>query len=173
MSHGVRTEGCAFACRGYIYWLLWKSEARRGRRVGGEKPALWERVRAYRLRKWVSKRDSIFIGDCEGKFWQSQDPKPNLSKTETVVVWERYDLFLSDLSICLSLVRSPLSTPGQVPLGFCGLSWYWSSHGHFTCLPSWAIFLLPLHHSGQHGLSGSPVKSMNITLFMVANVTDS
>lgn len=169
----VCAEGCAFACRGYIYWLLWKSETTRGRRVGGEKPTLWERVWACRLRKWISKCESIFTGDCKGKFWQSQDPKPKLSKTETVVVWEGYDLFSSDLSICFSSIRSPLSTPCQVPLGFCSLSLYWSSHEHFTYLPSWAIFLPPLHHLGQHRLSGSPLKNMNIICFMAKNVIES
>lgn len=92
------------------------------------------KVWAYRLRKWVSKRESIFTGGCEGKFWQSQDPKPKLGETETVVVWEGNDPFLSDLFIYLSLAKSPLSTPGQVPLGFCSLSLYSSSHGHFYLL---------------------------------------
>lgn len=95
-----------------------------------------EKVWAYRLRKWVSKCESIFTGDCKEKFWQSQDPKPKLSETKTVVVWEGYDLYLSHLSICLSLAKSPLSRAGQVPLGFCSFSLYWSSHGRFTCLPS-------------------------------------
>lgn len=82
--------------------------------MGGEKPTLWERKQVYRLRKWVSKCESIFTGDWGGKFLKSQDPKPKLSKTEAVVDWKRLDLFLCDLSICLSLVRSPLLTPRHV-----------------------------------------------------------
>lgn len=95
MSHTARNEGCALACKGYIYWLLWKSETGRG--VGGEKPTLWERMRVYRLRKWVSKCENIFTGDWEAKFWKSQESKPKLSKTEVVVGCEILDLFLSHL----------------------------------------------------------------------------
>jgi len=39
-----------------------------GRRVGGEKPALWERMKVYRVRKWVSKCESFFTGDQEENF---------------------------------------------------------------------------------------------------------